>query len=410
MTNFFITFYLFHTTKKNSGIVLARNFYGNVLTWIEIDQHALKFNIKNFRKIIKKTTKFYAVVKSNAYGHGIKEIVRLIHSDIDGFCINHISEVNDIYELTDKPVMIMGGYDEEDLKALLDKDLTRISIVVSNENQLKMIKNIVPNVPFYIKVDTGMSRLGYRSDSKNFVEFLNILKDYKNNIKGLMSHFSNVEDVTDQSYAYEQLKSFQKAKEIVRTCFPDIVHKFQYHIAASAATMLIPESHQDIVRIGISLYGLWPSLPTKLSTYNIYKDQFQLKPVLTWKTRIVHINEVPENSMVGYGCTFQTSYKTRIAVLPVGYYEGYDRSLSNRSFVIVRNRRAMLLGRVCMNMIMIDVTHIPDIQVGDEVILIGSSISNQEQVTADDLAEIAGTINYEITTRIPQHIKRIIKA
>lgn len=381
-----------------------------MLTWIEIDAEAIKFNIKNFRRIIKKNTQFYAVVKSNAYGHGMKEIVKLIHQEVDGFCINHISEINEIYELTNKPLMVMGGYDEEDLKILLDKDLKRISIVVSNKNQLKMIKNIVPHVPFYIKVDTGMSRLGYRLDSKKFIELLNTLKDFKNNIVGMMSHFSNVEDVTDQTYAYEQLKYFEKAKKILKVFFPDKQKSFKYHIAASAATMLIPESHQDIVRIGISLYGLWPSLPTKLSSYNIYKNKFQLKPALTWKTRVIHINEVPENSKVGYGCTFQTSYKTKIAVLPVGYYDGYDRSLSNRSFVIVRNKRAMLIGRVCMNMVMIDVTHIPDIQIGDEVILIGASNSNKEQVSADDLAELVGTINYEITTRIPPHIQRIIKS
>lgn len=381
-----------------------------MLTWIEIDPDALKFNIKNFRNIIKKNTKFFAVVKSNAYGHGVKEIIKLINNDVDGFCINHISEINDIYELTNKPLMIMGGYDIDDLKMLLDKDLKRLSIVVSNQNQLKMIKNLIPDIPFYIKVDTGMSRLGYRPDTKNFIDFLDSLKDFKSNIKGLMSHFSNVEDVTDQSYAYKQLSYFQETKDILKKFFPEIFHQFEYHIAASAATMLIPESHQDIVRIGISLYGLWPSLPTKLSSYNIYKNKFQLKPVLTWKTRVVHINEVPENSMVGYGCTYQTSYKTKIAVLPVGYYEGYDRSLSNRSFVIIRNRRAMLIGRVCMNMIMIDVSHIPDIQVGDEVILIGSSNLNKEQITADDLADIAGTINYEITTRIPHHIPRIIKS
>lgn len=382
-----------------------------MLSWVEIDSNALKFNIKNFRKILNKNTKLYAVVKSNAYGHGIKEVVKIINDFVDGFAINHILEVNEIYERTNKPILVMGGYDKNDLVHLLDKDLNRIYLVVSNKEQVKLINEIVPDVLFYIKVDTGMSRLGYRPDSKYFLQFLEYLKPYKNRILGLMTHFANVEDVTEQSYAYEQLALFERAKKILFRFFPDKKQLFQFHTAASAATMLIPESQQNLVRIGISLYGLWPSLPTKLSAYNIYKNKFQLKPVLTWKTKVVHINEVPANIKVGYGCSYQTSTKTKIAVLPVGYNEGYDRSLSNRSYVIIKNKRAMLIGRVCMNMIMVDVTHIPDVKIGDDVILIGKAETNQniEEISADILADLSGTINYEIVTRIHPSIPRIIK-
>jgi len=382
-----------------------------VLTWIEIDSNALKFNIKNFRKIIKKNTQFYAVVKSNAYGHGIKEIVKIIDNDVDGFAINHISEINEIYELTNKPILVMGGFDVSDLKTLLDKDLKRIFLVVSNKEHLKMIKSILPEIYFFLKVDTGMSRLGFRPDSKHFIQLLtnSLLKEKNFHLLGLMTHFANVEDVTEQSYAYEQLRLFELAKNILYQYLPEKKNQFIFHTAASAPTMLIPESHQNLVRIGISLYGLWPSLPTKLSSYNLYGNHFQLKPVLSWKTKIVHINDVPANTKVGYGCSYQTSTKTKIAVLPVGYNEGYDRSLSNRSYVIVKGKRAMLIGRVCMNMIMVDVSHISDVKVGDEVILIGKSNFTKEEVSADDLAEIAHTINYEIVTRIHPNIPRIIK-
>jgi alanine racemase len=381
-----------------------------VLTWVEIDSSALLFNIKNFKKIIDKKTKFYAVVKSNAYGHGIRQVSKIIQNEVDGFAINHIPEINEIYDLVDNPILVMGGYEESDLKNLLDKDYRRIMLVLSNSDQLKILKSILKkDVQFFIKVDTGMSRLGYRPDSKEFLQLLDLLKDHQVQILGLMTHFSNVEDVTEQSYAYQQLQQFEKAKKILYQYFPKRKKFFRFHSASSAATMLIPKSHQDLVRIGISLYGLWPSLPTKLSVYNVYNDSFHLKPVLKWKTRIVHINEVPPDSKVGYGCSYHTSNRTKIAVLPVGYNEGYDRSLSNRSSVIVRDKRAMVIGRVCMNMIMIDVTHIPNVQVGDEVILIGGSAKTKEEVSADDLADWANTINYEIVTRIHPSIPRIVQ-
>ncbi len=381
-----------------------------MLSWVEIDSKALLFNIKNFRKIINKKTQFYAVVKSNAYGHGIRQISKIIQNEIDGFAVNHILEINEIYDLVDKPILVMGGYEESDLKNLLDKDYQRIMLVLSNLDQLNMLKNILKkDVLFFIKVDTGMSRLGYRADSKEFHQLLESLKDHQHQILGLMTHFANVEDVTEQFYAYQQLQRFEDAKRILYQYFPKRRRFFKFHSASSAATMLIPKSHQNLVRIGISLYGLWPSLPTKLSVYNVYKDSFLIKPVLKWKTRIVHINEVPPDSKVGYGCSYHTSNKTKIAVLPVGYNEGYDRSLSNRSSVIVRDKRAMVIGRVCMNMIMVDVTHIPNVQVGDEVILIGRSTKTNEEVSADDLAEWANTINYEIVTRIHPSIPRIIQ-
>lgn len=378
----------------------------SVLTWVEINSSKIKKNIKNFRNILSKKSKFYAVVKSNGYGHGMKEMVSITKSEVDGYAVNHISEASKIYDLCDQPVIVMGGFEKQDLLFLKNIEYKRIRIVVFNKDQLKEILEINKEIPFYLKIDTGMSRLGYRRENQNLKEILELIKDYQLNIVGLMTHFSNVEDVTEQDYAYSQLKEFRKTIQMVKGFFPK--KKLEFHSAASAATLLIPESHQDLVRIGISLYGLWPSLATKLSAYNIYKNKFELESVLEWKTKIVHINEVPENTKVGYGCTYQTSSKTKIAVLPVGYYEGYDRSLSNRSYVVINGYRAMVIGRVCMNMIMVDVTHIPNVKVGDIAILIGKDLKTKESVTADDLAEIAGTINYEITTRIPPHIPRII--
>ncbi len=397
--------------KKNIVLEVQLSFLVSVLTWVEIDKSNLRKNIQNFKRILKKKTKFFAVVKSNAYGHGMETVVDLIKEDVDGFAINHIQEFSNLYELTEKPFLIMGEYDSDDLKQLLDKEKKRFFLVVSNKEDLKKIFSI-NIVNFFLKVDTGMSRLGYKPGSKEFLEILNTIRAnqiYSHHFIGLMTHFSNVEDVTEQDYAYYQLNEFEKAKSMVKKIFSEEYKKMIFHTAASAATMLIPESQMDLVRIGISLYGLWPSLPTKLSAFNLYKNRFQLSPVLTWKTKIVHINEVPANTKVGYGCTYQTSSNTKIAVLPVGYYEGYTRSLSNQSFVIVRNYRCQIIGRVCMNMIMADVSHVPDVHIGEEVILLGSSYDGKQKITADDLAELTNTINYEVVTKIHPSIPRILK-
>ena len=180
------------------------------------------------------------------------------------------------------------------------------------------------------------------------------------------------------------------------------------HIAASASAMLLPESRMDMIRVGISLYGLWPSEKTRISLQadSGNGSAISLKPVMRWVTRVAHLNFLNAGASIGYGCAAQVNTNSTIAVLPVGYYEGYDRSLSNRSHVLIRGRRAPILGRVCMNMITVDVTHIEDIKVGDEAVLIGSS--GVEEITADTLAEMANTINYEIVSRIQSDIPRVV--
>lgn len=401
--------FLAFSRKQRKLVELGRQdfFVVFVLSWVEIEAASLIENVRSLRGLLRKGTEFYAVVKSNAYGHGIREVVAVIHEEVDGFALNHISEAFSIAGITKKPLLIMGSFDREDIKnlSLGGIDINRFFFVVSNLEEIKTLISFFPEVKFFLKVDTGMSRLGYRPESGEFLQVLEFIKSKNLSLTGLMTHFSNVEDVTEQSYAYYQLEQFRKAKEILYGMFPK--KNFLFHTAASAATMLIPESHENIVRIGISLYGLWPSLATKLSAYNLYREKLQLKSVMSWKTKIVHIHEVPANTKVGYGCTYQTSKTTRIAVLPVGYYEGYDRSLSNRSSVVIRNKRAMVIGRVCMNMIMVDITHIPEARIGEEAILIGRS--QNEEITAEELADIAGTINYEIVSRIHPAIPRIVK-
>ena len=200
----------------------------------------------------------------------------------------------------------------------------------------------------------------------------------------------------------KQLEEFMKFVKMAESLgYKNLIR----HTASSASTMLFEEARLDMVRVGISLYGLMPSLETRLSLSLMGKD-FQLQPVLTWKTKIVHIQSVPAGVSVGYGSTFKTIYPTRVAVLPVGYYEGYDRRLSNQGYVLVHGERAPILGRVCMNMTMVNITHIQDAEIGSDVVLLGKS--GNEEISADLLASLVGTINYDIVTRIQKDIPRVL--
>ena len=216
-------------------------------------------------------------------------------------------------------------------------------------------------------------------------------------------YFDNIEDTTDHSYARYQLDNFTQICQMLEEHGITIPIK---HIACTAATILFPATYFDMVRIGIGMYGLWPSKETYLSCILQNREPIQLKPILTWKTRIAQIKEIPKDAFVGYGCTFRATRDTMLAVLPIGYYDGYSRGFSNVSYVLINGQRAPVRGRVAMDFIMVDVTDIPDVKVEDEVVLLGKD--GDDNITADDLASMAGTINYEIVTRINPLIPRMI--
>ncbi len=376
--------------------------------WVEISEEALLHNVFLFRTIAPHAA-FMAVVKSNAYGHGLEETVSLIRNSVDWFGVNSLEEALTVsHAAPEKPVLVMGSVRTTKIPGNLPD---RIHFTVSAPDEIEYLQTFSPGSPFHLKMDTGMSRLGYRKEKIG--EVLDYLKQRPDlPWTGFMTHFSNVEDVTDQDYAQQQLTDFLAMK-------PDVLdaaqgRKILFHAAASAAALLIPESRLDLIRVGISLYGFWPSAATRISYSSLYRSTPDLQPVMRWLSRIVHINPVPKGTSVGYGCTYRTDVPSRIAVIPVGYNEGFSRSLSNQAYVIIRGQRARVTGRVCMNMIMADVTHIPDSVPGDEVVLIGSSATGThgsdypEIIRAEDLAQWSGTIHYEVTTRIHPQIPRIV--
>ena len=373
--------------------------------WIEISKKNLIHNVKFLKTKLNKDVNFGAVVKSNAYGHGIKEVSTILYKHgVKHFMVNTLEEALLLKEKGIKAFILIMGYIPMQNLEIAVKEGFRF--VFYNKKTIKFLKNIYNKNKekplIHIKIETGTNRQGV--NIKELKDFIKELLNAGIKPEGIYTHFANIEDTTDHSYAYYQLTRFKKAQEMIKAS--GITPKY-VDTACSAAILLFKETHFNLVRAGISLYGLWPSKETYLSYLIKHgKENTNLKPVLTWKTVIAQIKDIEEGECISYGCSYRTTYPSKIAVLPVGYYEGYDRRLSNIGYVLIKGKRAPVKGRVCMNMVMVDVTHIEDVKVGDEVILIGES--GKEKITADDMAQLLGTINYEVVTRINNTLPRVI--
>lgn len=376
-----------------------------LLQWVEIDSSALIHNIHQFRKLIGEKKKLLATVKANAYGHGILEISKIalntgtnwlgVHSIEEGLLLRK--------EGLSCPILVVGYVALEDLREAVLHDL---KLTVYNfetiERLARVCRKLQKKAYLHVKIETGTYRQGVRE--QDVLPLIKKTQEYSElAIEGLSSHFANIEDTTDHSYARFQLENYKK---IVQRLEENKVKIPVKHIACTAAAILFPATYYDMVRIGIGMYGLWPSKETYLSCLLQQREPIQLKPVLSWKTRIAQIKKVPQGAFIGYGCTYRTTRETLLAVLPVGYYDGYNRSLSNSSYVLVKGNRAPLRGRIAMDFIMGDITDIPGVKLEDEVVLIGQD--GDEVITADSLASLVGTINYEIVTRINPQIPRVV--
>jgi len=379
----------------------------NWLTWIELDEKAYAHNLSFFRQRITPGTELAVVVKANAYGHGLRPIVTLAEKyGADSYCVHSLEEALALRSLgISKDILIMGPVPAAGLEEAIAQNF-RVALFTLEILELldKLTRRREKPLRVHLKLETGTYRLGI-----NLAELPYFLERLRQapyvHLEAAYTHFANIEDTTDHSYAFTQMARFQAmVNTIQKAGYPQL----KLHIACSAAVLLFSETHFHLVRLGISQYGLWPSRETYLS-YKIKhnrKGTTVLRPVLTWKTRVGQIKSVPPKETIGYGRTYQTSRLTQLAVLPVGYADGYDRRLSNQSYVLIRGRRAPVRGRICMNLIMVDITDIQGVRVGEEVVLLGGQ--GQENISAESLAALIGTINYEVVTRINPSLPRII--
>jgi len=363
---------------------------------IEISKKNLIHNLHQFRKTVGKKVKIMAVVKANAYGHGIREVSKIVsQKGADWLGVNSFEEGIVLREEKIKlPILVMGYIPLAKLGEAIKNNL---SFVVYNRETIKQAEKqaskLDKKAKIHLKLETGTNRQGI--SIKEIVLFAKFCLSLKNIfLEGIYTHYANIEDTLDPGFAVEQLRKFQKALQIIKMAGINIPIK---HTACSAATILFPETYFDLVRVGIGLYGLWPSRETKISAQE-KGIKIDLCPVLTWKTKVVQLKKVKKGETIGYGRSFKTSRNSIIAVLPVGYWDGYDRKLSNQGRVLIKDQFAPVVGRVCMNMTMVDVTDIPKVKVEDEVVLLGKQRKNE--ITAEELSQKIGTINYEVVTRI----------
>ena len=396
-------------------------------TWIEIDKRALRRNVEQFLKLIPKKARLMAVVKSNAYGHGLVQVASLLAgvnskkqvvSNSKGltsyfsalttrlwFGVDSIVEGLRLRkEGIQNPIFVLGATLHNRLAEAARENIT---ISVSNFDSLRALAKEKVRPAFHVKCDTGMHRQGFLPEETP--QLIKLIKLFKLTPEGIFTHFAAAKDILYPTYTREQTRKF---KEVVRALEKAGFKKLIRHAAASGGALLFPETHFDMVRIGMGLYGYPPSPEAGIRNYEL---GITLKPVLTWKTVVAEIKEIPKGSYVGYDLTERVARKTKIAVLPIGYWHGYDRGLSIIGEVLVRGARTKVLGRVSMDMIVVDVTDIDNkikdkgqrIKVGEEVVLIGRQ--GKEAIWADELAGKIGTSQYEFLTRVNPLIKRIIK-
>lgn len=361
--------------------------------WAEINLDHYVHNIQEIKRRYP-GVKIMAVVKANAYGHGAVELSKAaIQAGADRLAIAVVDEGIELRKAgIDVPIHILGGAAEKQWVQVVDYDLIQTVFDLNTARNLSQIaQEKGKRVRIHLKVDTGMGRIGFQPEEAG--EAAAAIFALPNiDLEGLMTHLATA-DETDKSYTLQQMERYRRALHDIEARGIRISLR---HVANSATIMDLPDFHFDMVRPGIMSYGLWPS--------DEVDHTFDIRPVLSWKTQVIYVKEVPAGTGISYGKTFVTERTTKVATLPLGYADGLSRHLSNKGQVLIHGHRVPMIGRVCMDQCMIDVTEIEKVAIGDEVVLIGSQ--GEEQITAEEMAAWIGTINYEVTCAISKRVPR----
>lgn len=375
---------------------------------ITLSQSALTKNLRFVRRKVGPEPIISSVVKANAFGHGIAPFVRMAErSGIRHFSVASSSEAKEVLRVrrTDARVMIMGILYPEDLFWAIANDIEFFVFdFVRLQTALRVAQEVERPARVHLEVETGGNRTGLPEEA--FVAALDLLAAHPGALRfeGLCTHFAGIESLANQFRVQKQLARFDEACRTAER--RGVVPRFR-HTACSAAALAFPETVMDLVRIGTAQYGFWPSP----DVYHLHLQQVgkkrdnPLKRVLTWKTDVMHLKPVARDDFVGYGTSYQAPRDMLVAVLPVGYADGYPRSLSNFGEVLVRGKRAPVVGMVNMNVMMVDVSHVPDVRVGDEVVLVGRQ--GRQSVSVRSFADFTNALNNEFVSRLPAVIPRV---
>ena len=368
-------------------------------TWIEINKRALASNVKTIRELLTPNAKLWAVVKSNAYGHGLVAFSKTAAAlGVDGFCVDSVIEGLKLRrEGITKPILVLGPTLPETTKQAAAPDIT---ISISHLEALKELVKKNPNPTnrpaFHIKIDTGMHRQGfYLSELPAAITFI---KKHNLQLTGIFSHFASAKDPGYPTFANRQFEVFEEAVALFNAAgFTNLIR----HIAATGGTLLDPRYHLDAVRIGIGLYGIYPSKEMEVQL----SHKVKLQPILSWRSIVSEVKIIKKGEYVGYDLTERMARSTRLAIVPVGYWHGLPWSLSGTGSVLIDGKHCKIIGRISMDMIAVDVTE-TRAQMGDIVTLIGSS--KKESITAREIVGRTDTTPYEMITRLNPLIERIV--
>ncbi len=373
-------------------------------TWAQISLNRIEHNYKVIREQISDDTKLCCVIKADAYGHGALEFAELYEKlGADFFAVSNLEEALQLRIGGIKlPILILGYTPASYAKELADNNISQAILSLEYARELSdSAKTFGVSVKSHIKIDTGMSRIGImcqdikRDNALN--EVMEIFSLSNLDIEGIFTHFA-VSDEKDEGkdYTMHQVECFEYIINSLKDNGID-TDKIIKHCSNSAAIMDYKSAHMDMVRAGIILYGLSPS--SKL------KGQIALKPAMEIKSVVAHIKEVDEGTTISYGRTFEAEKKMKIATVPIGYADGYIRNLAKDAYMIVKGRKAKVVGRICMDQCMIDITDIDGVKVGDTVTVVGKS--GNTEITMDDVASWTGTINYEVVCLVGKRVPRV---
>lgn len=372
-----------------------------VKTWVEISSSALLHNYRQFQKLLRPSVVLIAVIKSNAYGHGLVEVARALAAPASSkikrknplwFGVDSCEEALTLRRAgINRPILVLGLADPKQFSVLASQ---KVHVAIS---RIADIPFLSPQSRFQIKIETGTNRLGVSPIMLS--RMAAALREHSLVPEGFYTHFAEAENPSS-GFWKTQLKNLHAARAIMERTWPK--KNFFIHASATAAALLHRSAHLRAVRIGIGLYGLPPDI-------GFARDATirRLRPVLAWKTRVIYVRHIAKGETVGYNRTFRAAKPMIVATLPVGYWDGYDRRLSGKGEVLFRGKKARVIGRVCMNMTMVDLSAFKNPVAGEEVILLGKHRNGME-ISATNIASATRTINYEIITRINPLIPRMV--
>lgn len=370
--------------------------YKRVYAAIHMD--ALEHNLLEIKRVIHPDTKIIAVIKMDAYSHGAVNFAELMEQMdfIWGYAVATVDEAVILRNnFIKKNILVLGYTFPEQYEDMINYQVSPTIFSLDMAKEFSDIaRKLGRTVPVHIKLDTGMSRIGYQITQESADEIAQIAKMPHMILEGIFTHFSRA-DETDKAFTQKQLHAYLHMIDMLKERGVEIP---LHHVSNSAGIIDLPEANMNLVRAGIIIYGLWPSDEVK-------KVNIDLKPVLELKSHVVHVKTLEPGRVISYGGTYELEESRRIATIPVGYGDGYARSLSNKGYVLIHGQKAPIRGRVCMDQFMVDVTDIPDVKVGDLVTLIGRD--GAEEITMEQIGELSGRFNYEFVCDLGKRIPRV---